>query len=116
MFAEKYLNPEHYRDGRDPGDDQCAFTGHDNEICGWAALPPMRDTIGMPQGQTEDDERGRFGSAHAGTMNAAMCDGSVHAISYSINSAADANNPGVHQRLANRHDGLPAESNAADAM
>jgi prepilin-type processing-associated H-X9-DG protein len=74
-----------------------------------------------------------FGSAHASGFNMAFCDGSVHMLSYSINSFVpnmdgtqgssgtpgwDPKNPtgfgypGVHQRLANRADGLPCEASS----
>ncbi len=41
-----------------------------------------------------------YGSAHPGSMNMSMCDGSVRSISYDIN-------PQTHQFLANREDGQP---------
>ena len=45
-----------------------------------------------------------FGSAHPGSMNMSMCDGSVRSISYDID-------PLTHQLLANREDGEPINDN-----
>ena len=41
-----------------------------------------------------------FGSAHPFTFGMAMCDGSVHQVSYSID-------PNVHRILGNRNDKTP---------
>ena len=52
---------------------------------------PLQDTPGLA-------DQYRFGSAHSGAWNAVFCDGSVHAISYSIDAE-------THRRLGNRLDG-----------
>ena len=44
----------------------------------------------------------RFGSAHAGTLNMAFCDGSVHPITYEVA-------PSVHAQLADRMDGVTVD-------
>lgn len=93
LVAEKYLNPDHYETGADFGDNENAYTGDDLDLLRWAQPnePPLRDQPGV-------ESLTRFGSAHAATWQAAMCDGSVHALSYAID-------PAVHRRLANRRDG-----------
>lgn len=107
LLGEKYLNPQHYCDGTDYGDDQCAMGGDDFDNCAWATEGIMQDTSGVPADPTGVPKCWLFGGPHSGTTGVALCDGSVRSISYSINSNTDPANPGIHQRLACRNDGHP---------
>ncbi|NQT36096.1 MAG: DUF1559 domain-containing protein [Planctomycetes bacterium] len=93
LLAEKSLNADSYYNGLAAGDDNCVYSGHDWDICRWTHITyvPMQDRAGVEQSE-------RFGSAHASGFNAALCDGSVRSISYSIE-------PEIHRRLGNRKDG-----------
>ncbi len=127
MVGEKYVKPEAY-DGVanstvDPsfdwGENQCMYVGYEWDNFRVAFEPqffpgtttptpfplssvtnsdfyqPRQDTPGYPT-------YGAFGSAHSAGLNMAMCDGSVHTISYDID-------PWAHRNLANRMDGEVAE-------
>jgi prepilin-type N-terminal cleavage/methylation domain-containing protein/prepilin-type processing-associated H-X9-DG protein len=95
LIGEKYLNPDNYETGTDPSDNLSVYQGYDIDVNRWVALvvPPMQDSPGI-------DDYYRFGSAHMGSFNMALCDGSVHTINYSID-------PEIHRRLGNRMDDLP---------
>jgi prepilin-type processing-associated H-X9-DG protein len=103
MLGERYLCPDHYMTGqahcddwsmyRSSGDDLIRSTYRDASTgVGWT---PRQDQ----PGQLLNDY---FGSAHAGACNFVFCDGSVHAVSYSVDAE-------VHRRLGNRKDGLPVD-------
>jgi prepilin-type processing-associated H-X9-DG protein len=87
------------------GDNQSMYTGFewDNERVSWnpdSSVPqsvsqPARDGVDLDSGGNEPR---RFGSAHPSTFNMVFCDGSVHNISYDIDSA-------THRTLAHRFDG-----------
>ena len=98
LVGEKYLNPDQYETGADPGDNEGLYTGFANNLTRFAASAPMQDTAGLQNYCV-------YGSAHYGGLNMAMCDGSIHFISYSID-------PTIHMRLANRADGQPIPGNA----
>ena len=93
MVGEKYLDPDCYFTGACPADDEGAFNGYNGDQYRLAVpeYPPRQDTPGYNVWPP-------WGSAHSGTFNMAMCDGSVHSISYSIDQA-------THARLADRADG-----------
>ncbi|MEZ6072156.1 MAG: DUF1559 domain-containing protein [Pirellulales bacterium] len=97
LIGEKYLNPDSYATGMDGADNESMYTGHNNDNARFTTLQllPRQDRPGLLG--TEN-----FGSAHASTWNVAFCDGSVHALSYSIDAES-------HRRLGSRNDGLPVE-------
>ncbi len=115
LVGEKYVRPNNYLgyvsgDANDYGERQTAFSGFDedsirvtycepnavgSEFCDDSKkleYAPRSDTVGVALIRA-------FGSAHVGTFNAVLCDGSVASLSYDV--ARD-----VHRRLGNRHDGL----------
>jgi prepilin-type N-terminal cleavage/methylation domain-containing protein/prepilin-type processing-associated H-X9-DG protein len=102
MLGEKCLNPDTYYNGGDGADNESMFCGYDNDNHrttyyngSTPTHTPIPDQAGIP-------EYYRFGSAHANGLNMSFCDGSVQAISYSID-------PETHRRLGNRQDGLPVD-------
>ena len=110
LVGEKFLSPELYEVGlatnQGYGDDQGPYAGYewDNHRVAWNPQSAYAKDDLLPR----QDFNGvvfpndfAFGSAHAGSMNMAMCDGSVHSLSYDID--AD-----IHRYLAVRDDGQAA--------
>jgi hypothetical protein len=100
MVGEKYLMPEEYSlsvnerpNLKDYGDDQSCWSGDDLDTTRNAdhTLPPAQDQQGFELWYS-------FGSAHPNVFQMAMCDASVHSISYDID-------PVTHERLGDRRDG-----------
>ncbi len=95
LVGEKYLCPDAYFDGNAAGDDNCAYSGHDWDICRWTypsdSYRPRQDQVGFNSSVL-------FGSAHPGGFNMAFCDGSVRNVGYSIDVQ-------LHSYLGNRKDG-----------
>jgi prepilin-type N-terminal cleavage/methylation domain-containing protein len=77
LIGERYLNPQHYLDGVDPGDNESMYVGFDNDVYRVTYLPPMQDTKGV-------QDTTRFGSAHPAGFQMLMCDGSVQFIEYGV--------------------------------
>jgi hypothetical protein len=100
LFGEKYMDPNHYTSGEDFGDIGAMLMSvtFGTVRFGDRSIPPARDEAG------KGDPR-PFGSAHPGGWNVVLCDGSVHAITYTID-------PVIHGRLANRQDGEVIDESA----
>jgi prepilin-type processing-associated H-X9-DG protein len=96
MVGEKFLQPQFYEDISQAGalgnnDDQGLWIGDDLDNNRNTELPPVQDQDGVTV-------LFLFGSPHAGGFNMAMCDASVHFISYDID-------PVTHKWLGHRSDG-----------
>jgi prepilin-type N-terminal cleavage/methylation domain-containing protein/prepilin-type processing-associated H-X9-DG protein len=104
MLGEKRLRPELVGQLQ-LHDDQGYTAGWDrDEVC-WATIPPAQDRHG-------EDGYYQFGSAHPAGFNAVFVDGSVHFISYTIQSNNTPPDPlGIWQRICIRNDGLPVDLN-----
>lgn len=93
VVGEKYLNPDHYLTGADPGDFGSIYTGYslDNGRFCYPGSQPLRDRKGLTM-------HNDFGGPHPGSVNFLFCDGAVQTVSFSIASR-------TYQSLANRYDG-----------
>lgn len=94
LIGEKYVTRSGYNTAEDRGHDQSLYSGVDLDVNRWVFDPPLPDS-------DYADPRS-FGSAHAGACHMAFCDGSVRAVSYTIDAE-------THRRLGNRRDRLPVE-------
>lgn len=85
MIGEKSFDQMYY--GQVKADDNEGFTiGYDQDVVRWGNIQPVQDSI-----TGEWWGRKRFGSIHSGSFNAAMADGSVRYINYSIDLATMSN-------------------------
>jgi prepilin-type N-terminal cleavage/methylation domain-containing protein len=101
LVAEKHVDPDNYATGTDGGDNEAALMGLGRDIVRWgnhsdgSPLPPVKDARGLGQKGSNS-----FGSVHAATFSAALCDGSVRGLAFDID-------PAVFQSLVDRNDGQP---------
>jgi len=104
LVAEKQLNPDRFGQTYDDNEPYVA-PGWDSEMfrLGTTTYVPKPDRQ-HPSYTASDPLVGSnyFGSAHPGMMNAALCDGSVRAISYGIT-------PEMFRRLCVRNDKQPID-------
>jgi prepilin-type N-terminal cleavage/methylation domain-containing protein len=87
LVGEKFLDTSGYDTGTDTADDQCLFSGHDNDNVGYTGegaassktpFRPLRDTTSTTKYKYS------FGSPHVEGLHVAYCDGSVRLVEYEI--------------------------------
>jgi len=113
LVGEKYRDPQRYVTGEGGDDKESMYIGDNELLSRWSVSWYQRfkkgaDPSPPKQDQTDLGLRGAFGSAHPGGWNCALCDGSVHTISYDID-------PEAHVFLSNRQDREPRDSSKAFA-
>jgi prepilin-type N-terminal cleavage/methylation domain-containing protein len=82
IFAgEKYLNRDAYYTSTAHGDDQSVYNGFDHDNYRYTNAVPQRDRKGY-------DNAEAYGSVHATVANFVFCDGSTHAIPYTVDPTA----------------------------
>ena len=96
LLGERYLNPDHYLDGKAEDDALCMYVGHSRDVLRWTNAPPKQDRAGQ-------DGHFIFGSAHPRVFNMALCDGSVRSLSYDID-------PKTHSLMGSRNDGKAVDT------
>jgi prepilin-type processing-associated H-X9-DG protein len=78
LAGDKYLNPDNYFTGHDPGDNENMYVGFDNDLERTTDFPPQRDRFGYTNTFI-------FGSNHPSGVNMLLCDGSVSHITFDVN-------------------------------
>jgi prepilin-type N-terminal cleavage/methylation domain-containing protein len=115
LIGEKYIDPNNFVLGTDPGDNETAMTGFDNNTFRYGGsggnppatpptgTPPQPETAGTQQISASATSTATiWGSIHPTAVHFVFCDGSVHDINFSIDAE-------THRRLSNRHDGLQVD-------
>jgi prepilin-type N-terminal cleavage/methylation domain-containing protein len=102
LYGEKYLNSLQYTTGQDAADNEHMFTGYNNDIyrCTYPGANPNIDAADAQRPRQDtpgQDGTMMFGSAHVGSFQMVMADGSARSINYQINAT-------THGRLGNRDD------------
>lgn len=106
LVGEKYMNPDDYATGKTWDDNQNCYVGYEWDNHRLTTNRPRRNRVSAPLQDTPSiTDWYRFGSAHPGAWHAVFCDGSVHAVSYTID-------PETHRRLGNRFDGRAVDLNS----
>jgi prepilin-type N-terminal cleavage/methylation domain-containing protein/prepilin-type processing-associated H-X9-DG protein len=99
LLGEKYLCADNYYNGLDPHDDMGMYEGNSPDNTRWCTYDPPSSTVLAPVADTPGAVIWFiFGSAHAGGLQMAFCDGGVRSINYSIS-------PALHALLGDRRDG-----------
>ncbi|HVK13844.1 MAG TPA: DUF1559 domain-containing protein [Gemmataceae bacterium] len=81
LLGEKYVMSDRYTNSTDPGDNECAYTGMNNDVIRSTFYQPVADS---PANQAPSSSTFRFGSRHPTGFMVCLGDGSVRLIRYSI--------------------------------
>ncbi|HEX6962733.1 MAG TPA: DUF1559 domain-containing protein, partial [Lacipirellula sp.] len=87
MLGERAISSAEYFDGSDTADDQCVYSGHDNDNVGFTGK--TEDEIYRPQPDTRPasaDLKFRFGGPHVEGFIMARCDGSVSVVAFDVDA------------------------------
>jgi prepilin-type N-terminal cleavage/methylation domain-containing protein len=89
LCGEKYITPDNYITGNDPGDLFGAMSGDDLSLVRWTIGPPAQDRLGFSSPQA-------FGSAHSAGWQVAFVGGNAQLIGWGID-------PTTHTQLSTRN-------------
>ena len=78
LIGEKYVSEISYEESASLSHDQSALSGVEWDIARWTFAPPVQDS--------PSEQPRRFGSAHATSIVASFCDGSVRCVSFNIDA------------------------------
>jgi hypothetical protein len=99
LVGEKHVPADRYYSGDDPGDNESLYVGFNNDTCRSTVAPPEHDTGVVMR-------HNLFGGPHATVWQVALCDGSVHAVTWEVDEE-------VHRRMGNRADSQVAAVGAS---
>jgi prepilin-type N-terminal cleavage/methylation domain-containing protein len=96
LVGEKYMSPENYIMGQDPGDLYSAMSGDDISTTRWGSmtLVPAMDRVASNSPPANGSQI--FGSSHPAGWYAGFCDEHVQLIGWAID-------PATHQTMASRN-------------
>jgi prepilin-type N-terminal cleavage/methylation domain-containing protein/prepilin-type processing-associated H-X9-DG protein len=80
LLGEKYISPDSYATGIDTGDNECLYTGLNNDVTRSTGRPPVRDQRGVSMLH-------EFGGPHSNGVQVGLADGSVRSVRWSIEPA-----------------------------
>src|SRR5262249_7671949 len=99
LLGEKFIPAAYYKNGQFKADNECIYSGFDNDNGRSSKNPPRRDSNYTDDYMGPRQHINDFGSAHLNVWQIALCDGSVLQLSYDID-------PDVHRQFGNREDGI----------
>jgi prepilin-type processing-associated H-X9-DG protein len=91
--GEKYLEVSRWQTGTDGADNECMYTGYNNDV-----FRSTHANFGQPRTDRSGVFQFTYGSAHPSGFNMSFCDGSVKVINFSVSLT-------IYGWLGNRKDG-----------